>query len=406
VEQGSSVRVARLELEQTRIYRDLELDIPPAGLRVSGPNGSGKTTLFEAIELLSTTRPRRGSTDADLIRHESGVELGVPPYARIAASVMRGDVAVRLEAFIQRAERRGNSKKQLRVADRQRRASEVVGLLPTVTFAPDDLDLIVGSPAIRRRFLDVQLSQTDRRYLRTLSRYARILAQRNGLLKQAAAGEHAAANVEQFAYWDEQLVALGAYIVASRVLAMHRLASEAAACFRVLSPATGELELSYQSTIEQSASWWALLVTGATDMTDAAQRVGQVYEQQLRRGRTAELARGATLIGPHRDDVVVSVDGHDLARFGSRGQQRVAVLAIKLAEIETASAALELRPVLLLDDVLSELDADHQEALIDAARRDSGQLLISATTSALLDRHALTDLGRLELCGPGQIRDV
>jgi DNA replication and repair protein RecF len=400
-----TVRIARLELEQTRVYRDLALDFPPAGLRISGPNGAGKTTLLEAVELLSTTRPRRGSTDADLIRHDSGVELGVPPYARIAASVMRGDVTVRLEAFIQRAERRGTSKKLLRVADRPRRASDVVGLLPTVTFAPDDLDLIVGPPAIRRRFLDIQLSQTDRRYLRTLSRYARILAQRNGLLKQAAQTDLGAATAEQFAYWDEQLIALGAYIVAARVLALQRLGREAAARFSTLSPATGELAVAYRSTIEQNEGWWQALVNGTSDVTDAAQRVGQAYEQQLRRGRAAELARGATLVGPHRDDLAATVDGYDLARFGSRGQQRIAVLAIKLAEIATATAALELRPVLLLDDVLSELDGDHQDALIEAVCDGGGQVLISATSRALLDRPALADLGDVELCAPAAFRN-
>jgi DNA replication and repair protein RecF len=400
VDATHSVRLKRLELEQFRVYRDAAFDVPPRGLRIVGPNGSGKSTFLEAVELLSTTRPRRGSTDADLIAHGSGADLGVQPYARVVGVIERGDADVRLEIFAQRTERRGSTKKLIRVADRPRRAGDVVGLVPTVTFAPDDLDLVTGSPSVRRRFLDILLSQIDRRYLRYLSRYAKILAQRNGLLRQVA--QEGGTGVEQFAYWDEQIVALGAYIVAARASVVHQMAGTARQRFHALSERSGDLNVSYASTIRGTDAWWGEI--GATELgsVDAAQRVAVVYEQQLRDGRSADLARGSTLLGPHRDDLTLTIADHDLSRFGSRGQQRLAVLALKLAELDAAANQLELHPVLLLDDVLSELDAGHQQTLLEAAWQGSGQLLITSTDQALLDQHGLSELAEITLERPGQ----
>ncbi|MEX1159004.1 MAG: DNA replication/repair protein RecF [Thermomicrobiales bacterium] len=400
MESEQSIRVIRLDLEHFRVYSDASIAVPESGLRIIGPNGTGKSTLLEAIELLSTTRPRRGSTDADLIAHGSGIDLGVQPYARVAGSIKRGDVDVRLEVFIQRTERRGSTKKLLRVADRPRRAGDVVGLIPTVTFAPDDLDLVLGPPSVRRRFLDIFLSQIDRRYLRNLSRYAKIVTQRNGLLRQVA--QEGGSGIDQFAYWDEQLVALGSYIVAARAIAIGRLAHGARQRFATLSDRSGELRIAYAATIRASDSWWEDIAGKEHGSIDAAQRVAVSYEQQLRDGLTADIARGATLIGPHRDDLTIMIGGHDISRYGSRGQQRLAVLALKLAELDSASQALDLRPILLLDDVLSELDAGHQQTLLDAACQAGGQLLITSTDRALLARPELAGLGEFVLERPGQ----
>ena len=397
---AQTVHISRLELEQFRVYRDLAMDIPQRGLRIVGANGSGKSTFLEAIELLSTTRPRRGSIDADVIAHGSGEDLGVQPYARVVGLVQRGNAEVRLEIFTQRTGRGGSTKKLLRVADRPRRAGDVVGLVPTVTFAPDDLDLVLGSPSVRRRFLDILLSQIDRRYLRYLSRYAKILAQRNGLLRQVS--QEGGNGVEQFAYWDEQLVALGAYIVASRASAVYRLATGARQRFEGLSARSGDLLVEYSSTIRGSTAWWNDVGESEPGSLDASQRVAVAYEQQLRDGRSADLARGSTLVGPHRDDLAMSISNHDLAHYGSRGQQRLAVLALKLAELDTASQSLGLRPVLLLDDVLSELDESHQKSLLIAAWEHSGQLLITSTDRTLLNQHGLSQLGEVILESPGQ----
>jgi DNA replication and repair protein RecF len=402
VDEGDEVWVRRLELEHVRVYHDITIDLPRDGLRVVGRNGTGKTTLVEAIELLSTTRPRRGALDADLIAHESGEDLGVPPYARIVGEILRGDVVARVGIFLQKGERRGATKKLLRVADRPRRASDVVGIVPTVSFAPDDLDLILGSPSGRRRFLDILLSQTDRRYLRTLSRYARILSQRNGLLKRHQSEATVSVSSDEFAYWDEQLVALGAYIVATRARALKGIQESAKHRFNELSPGTGELDIRYSASVQESDGWWNGVVTAA-ESTEASQRVGVVFEHQIRRALSQDIARGATSIGPHRDDLVVTLDERPLERFGSRGQQRLAVVAMKLAEIDVATDAIGTRPVLLLDDVLSELDEQHRELLIAMLRAHRGQLIVTATERELIDCSELSQLKLMTLTEPGTL---
>lgn len=389
----TGVWVRRLELEHVRVYPHFSIEIPRSGLRIVGRNGTGKSTLIEAIELLSTTRPRRGALDADLIAYDSGVDLGVAPYARVVGDVLRGDVAAKIEVFLQMSERRGTAKKLLRVADRARRASDVVGIVPSVSFSPDDLDLVLGSPSVRRRFLDILLSQTDRRYLRTLSRYARILSQRNGLLKRHQAAEEMRVSGDEFAYWDDQLVGLGAYIVAARARAVRQLKGTASGEFARLSPRAGELEVSYCSTLRESDGWWASLAT-MSNTVEASQRVGAVFEQQLRRSLQQDISRGSTTIGPHRDDLSITLDGRPFERFGSRGQQRLAVIALKLAEIAAAELAAGVRPVLLLDDVLSELDQAHRELLLGTLCVHAGQLIVTATEQSLVD---LPDLGGLDL---------
>lgn len=394
------VVVQRLELEHFRVYESLRLDIPPSGLRIVGANGTGKSSLLEAIELISTTRPRRGANDGDLIGHTSGIDLGVSPYCRVDARVLRGDVHVAVEAFVQRREQRSGTRKVLKIADRSRRASDVVGLVPTVSFAPDDLDLVLGSPSVRRRFLDVMLSQIDRRYLDHLSRYARILTQRNSLLKDPAAG--GTATEDQFSYWDEQLVALGAYIIAARARVVATMNELATRRLHDLSPRSGLLRIRYASTLSAAGSWWEGLADTAVDLLDGAQRVGALFESQLRRSRSADLARGVTTIGPHRDDLDLTLDDRPLSRFGSRGQQRLVVLALKLAELTEAEARIGFRPVLLLDDILSELDPPHRESLL-AAVAEGGQAFITATEAELLDRPELGALESASLPEPGRL---
>lgn len=395
--------MTRLELEEFRVFRGLQLDIPPSGLRIVGRNGTGKTTLLEAIELISTTRPRRGAHDGDLIAYESGIDLGVQPYARVIADVARDDAHARVEVFVQRVERRNATKKLLRVADRPRRAGDVVGLVPTVSFTPDDLELVLGTPSTRRRFLDIFLSQVDRRYLRTLSRYAKILAQRNGLLRSTGDTDPGPLS-DQLAYWDEQLVGLGAYIIAARIRALSKLSAVAALRFGQLSPVSGALSVTYESTIQQSTTWWKRIGT-TIDIEDAAQAVGVEFERQLRNARASEQARGMTMTGPHRDDLAFALDGRVLARYGSRGQQRMAVMATKIAELDLATELLQLRPVLLLDDVLSELDPEHREALLGSVSTGGGQIFVTATEHALIDRNELAELPLAEV-QPGGILDI
>lgn len=387
-----------MTLENFRLYRQLSLDLNPDGLRIAGPNGSGKTSLLEAVLLLSTTRSRRGVQDGDLIHHESGQDLGVAPYARVTGQIERPDGHARIEMFVERDAARGATRKIVRVADRPRKAIDVVGLLPTVSFSPEDLELVVGSPSVRRRFLDVLLSQTDRQYMRHLARYTRILGHRNGLLRRT---NGSSAPQDEFEYWDEQLTGLGAYLLGARTKAVELLNVSAARSFRTLSPDAGALSIGYLPTLQQPEGWWTRLDAANRAPVDLAQWFGAALEKQLRATLKDDQLRGATQTGPHRDDLALRLDGRDLSRFGSRGQQRVAVVALKLAEIAYARQVLGVNPVLLLDDVLSELDPRHRSALVGTVRESGSQVLVSATEVALLEAGELADLPLATLSEPG-----
>lgn len=393
-----------LHLEQFRVFEFLELAIPDAGMLVVGANGTGKSSIIDAILLISTTRSRRGVQDADLIRHGSGEDLGVAPYARARGEIDRDDLQARIEIYIERPQDRPNTRKLIRVGDTPRRAVDVVGILPTVGFAPDDLDLISGSPSNRRRFLDVLMSQIDNVYLRHLSRYQRMLSHRNGLLREGGPGR---ADRGQFQYWDEQVVALGSYLIARRLQAIQLLSASAARSFAELAPQAGELGIAYRAALDRPDEWWDSIAgalgetTESAEIVPAAQRIGQGYEQALDANFYDDLARGVTQIGPHRDDFNIQLNGRDISRFGSRGQQRMAVVALKLGEIELMSTLMGVRPVFLLDDVLSELDPGHRESLLQTVQMGGSQLIVTATEPSLVESTTLSDLAKVRLNAPG-----
>lgn len=396
-------RIRRLELEQFRVFEYLLLDIPEPGVRVVGRNGTGKTSIVEAILLLSTTRSRRGVLDSDLIRHGSGEDLGVAPYARVIGHIDRGGATTTLDVYL---ERNGDStsKKLLKIGDRSRRAMDVVGMLPTVSFSPEDLELVVGSPSVRRRFLDLVLSQTDRQYMRHLSRYARIISQRNGLLKDL--GGRVRRRTQEFEYWDEQLNALGAYLIAARARAIRHISQRATSHFADLASEAGTLEVHYAPSLPQTDAWWEALESTGPELLDQAQRVGVAYESELAKAFELDVMRGTTQIGPHRDDLTLLLDGRDISRFGSRGQQRLAIVALKLAEIDFQTDELELRPIFLLDDVLSELDPHHRSALVSTVASSGSQLVVTSTDDEINQDPALSELSSIRLVEPGVVDEV
>ncbi|CAN5738630.1 DNA replication/repair protein RecF [soil metagenome] len=391
------VSLDRLRLEEFRVYRNLDLAVSRAGLRIVGPNGSGKTSIIESLLLLSTTRSRKGVLDVDLIHHQSGIELATKPYTRVRGDVSLPSSNVRLDIFIEQTE--GNTtRKLIRVGDASRRAADVVGLFPTVSFSPEDLDLVIGSPSVRRRFLDVLLSQVDREYIRHLSRYGRMISHRNSLLKSIAAGNGQRNELE---FWDDQVVALGAYLTAARTIALHELAGQATKIFGDLATFDADLEILYKSGLEQPDEWWTSVVSRGDDTRAASQRIGVVLEAALKSSMLEDIARGVTTAGPHRDDLVINLDGLPIQRFGSRGQQRLAIVALKLAEIEFISARLGVRPALLLDDVLSELDSYHRDELLRRVCDNACQMFVTATDRDLAEHESIQNLDLITLTGPG-----
>lgn len=383
------MNLSSLDLEEFRTYRTLHLDLGKSGLRLFGANASGKTSLLEAVAMLATTRSPRTSLERDAIAWGSGDDYGVAPYARCRATVdsLAGSFGIALAIEADPA-RGGKLRKDIKIDGRPLRAADAVGRLKAVLFSVEDVALISGPPLGRRRFLDLTISQLDGRYLRALSNLNRVLTQRNSLLKSFARDRvhpNDASVGAQLAFWDEELVRFGSLVFAYRLwiigalsdLLNHRFASLAGG---------RDVRLGYQPNLDGIN-----LGAGVTvpDIEAASQVVARDFTARLADARRDEVRRGITLIGPHRDDIGFSADGVDIGAFGSRGEQRLVVVALKLAEADLMHRQSGESPVLLLDDVLSELDERHRDQLVTALAALESQILVTATDRNLLAHPAL-----------------
>ena len=386
------MRIRHLHLSQYRNFSRLDLALPAGPAIVLGANAQGKSNLLEAIHLLATMRSPRVGTDSELIRWQVDPLAG-PPVGRMVADVETQVGPLRLEMVIVgrsgehpsmgEQNRAGHASKTVRVNGLARRLSEAVGQLAAVLFTAHDMDIVVGPPSLRRRYLDIAISQVDGAYLRALQRYAKVLLQRNHLLKRLQDGS---ARREELAFWDEQLVLEGSAIVAARAAAVSALGPLAAAAHADLSDGREELALLYQPHLGGG-------VDGPQAASLGRQELAAVFAQELRRWSEREVRAGATILGAHRDDLLVQLDGVSAAAFASRAQQRTIVLALRLAEARFLRQRRGDSPVLLLDDVLSELDA-HRRAAVLASVADYEQVLITATD---LDRFSPDFLARAAL---------
>ncbi|NJN15652.1 MAG: DNA replication/repair protein RecF [Oscillochloris sp.] len=382
--------VANLSLRDFRNYPRLDLQLHPGTTLFYGPNAAGKTSILEALFYLATTRSPRLSVDRDLVRWDAVGEAGVTPFARVLAEVSRRIGPARLEVMVQRrADEDGQltnaSQKLVRIDRRPARALDLVGQLRVVLFTPADLTLVDGPPSERRRYLDITLSQINPHYVRTLAQYQKLVQQRNSLLRAWRERRRPLRAVDdELAYWDQELAAAGGYILAERLQAVEELDTIAGQLFMSISGGEHPLSVSYQPSTELGAG------------RDAGSLVNQLAAG-LRALRRDELARGQTLIGPHRDDLVFSVNGINLGRYGSRGQQRSVTLALKLGEAELMRARSGDAPVLLLDDMLSELDAERRMHLLAVIRRPEQQTLLTATDLSDFGADFLGEITRMRV---------
>ncbi len=385
------MHLTELKIDQFRCHAGVRMTIPDAGVRIVGPNGSGKTSVLEAIAMLATTRSFRGAQDRDVVRWESGEDYGVTPFARIEARVASRGEQRRLGITMELADDAESiASKRFLVDDRPTSAHELVGNLMVVAFTPEDVQLVIGPPADRRRALDILISQFDRAYMRHLSAYGRVLRQRNGLLKAFARDRvraDAPAAITQLAFWDEQLVGEGAYLVARRARVVAALSKAIDRHASDLS-SRSRFGVTYQSRVRVDPD---LLATEPTLEIGVA-RAAAAFHADLEAHREDEFRRGMSLTGPHRDDLVFSIDDRSLARFGSRGQQRLGVLALKLAEADVIAEESGDTPVFLLDDVLSELDTAHRRLLLDELTARHAQVVLTSAEDDALDHPSLDAL--------------
>ena len=348
------VRVRHVSLADVRNYAHLEVTLEPGNNAFVGPNGQGKTNLVEAVAYLSTLGSHRVATDAPLVRH--GAERAV-----IRADVVREDRSLVLEIEITagRANRARINKAPVQ------RTREILGILRTVVFAPEDLALVKGDPGERRRFLDDLLVQRQPRLAGTRSDYDRVLKQRNTLLKSAGAARRASAEeVERtLEVWDEQLAALGAEIIEARRDLTSALVPLAAGAYAELVPGGATVSIAYRSVVDD------------VDAID----VKQGLLAEMARRRKEELDRGITLVGPHRDDLDMVLGDAPVKGYASHGESWSAALALRLAAYDLLTAESG-APVLVLDDVFAELDARRRAHLAERVA-DAPQVLITAAVA-------------------------
>ncbi|HYM15894.1 MAG TPA: DNA replication/repair protein RecF [Dehalococcoidia bacterium] len=361
------MHLRRLTLASFRNYSRLELDLGPGLVLLLGPNAQGKTNLLEAVCLLATARSDRAETDADFIAWS--VRADPQPVARVVGAAARARADVTVEVIVAgRPGAHGNlvASKRLKLNGVPRRASDVVGAITAVLFTTDDMDLVRGAPSGRRRYLDVMLSQADHGYLRALQRYTRVVAQRNALLKRL---QDRNARTDELSYWDEELARDGATLLTARAAAVADLARHARAAHARLGGESEHFAVAYAPRFSDAWHPERLASASAADVAPA-------LLDRLQATHARDIAAGVTLTGPHRDDLAMTLGGEPAAAFASRGQQRTAALALRLAEAALLYARSGERPILLLDDVLSELDADRRASVL--ATLDADQVWITS----------------------------
>jgi DNA replication and repair protein RecF len=355
---GSPGSVRSISIRDLRSYATLEAEFGPGPQLIVGPNAAGKTTLLEAIVLLAWGRSHRTSSDGELVRWGSDL-------ARIEGRA--GDETVEV-ALVRPTGGGGGARKRIRVNGVARRAAGLVGLLRTVVFAPEEMLLVVGSPGLRRAAIDQLATQRSAAYARDLATYTRTLQQRNSLLR---AIREERAGRDELRFWDGSFLDAGGALVAARLALLDDLAGPLARAHAEIAPdeaGAARLTISY--------------ATNAPALPGESPR--DALERRLQETADKEIWNGSTLVGPHRDDVVFGLDGRDLASFASRGQQRTAILAFKLAELDLLTEQDGRPPLLLLDDVFSELDPDRRAHLVRRIA-ELPQAFVTTTTLDDLD---------------------
>ncbi|HBB76937.1 MAG: hypothetical protein A2186_03420 [Candidatus Levybacteria bacterium RIFOXYA1_FULL_41_10] len=343
-----------LSLQSFRSYKKSDFDFDGKTTLIVGVNTSGKTNLIEAIFLLSRGKSFRTDKDPQMIQYEKDLARlrGKTDEESLEVVLTTGDIQGKRTPF-----------KKFMVNGVSKRRLDFTGFLPTVLFSPEDLELIIGSPSLRRRFLNDVLEQSDRDYRLALISFEKGIRQRNALLDRAK--DTGRRNEEQFEYWDRIVIDNGAVLTQKRQEYIEYLNKEPKEIL--------DFEIEYDKSV--------------------------ISEERLYQYRDAELGAGVTLVGPHRDDFIVylknSKDRHDIKHFGSRGQQRLAILQLKLLELLYLEKVLDRKPTLLLDDVFSELDTGHIDLILGIKNFD--QAIITTTHEEFVGKKFLKDMSVIKL---------
>lgn len=322
------MNIRSIELKNFRNYENLEISFDEGTNILFGDNAQGKTNILEAAYMSGTTKSHKGSRDREMIRF--GEE-----EAHLKTVVVRGGREYQIDMHLKKNRTKGIAIDKIPI----KKASELFGILNIVFFSPEDLNIIKNGPAERRRFLDSELCQLDRIYLADLTNYNKILAQRNKLLKDMI---YRPSLSDTLPVWDMQLIETGKKIIRRRKQFVDELREIVSDIHYRISGGKEELFLKYEPNIDDI-----------------------FFEDELSRAKEKDKKLCQTSVGPHRDDLLFSIGDVDIRKYGSQGQQRTSALSLKLSEIELVRKSISDTPVLLLDDVLSELDSSRQNYLLN-----------------------------------------
>ncbi len=368
-----------LHLRQFRNYQDQKVKFDAAKTILVGDNAQGKSNLLESVELLSTLKSHRANRDRDLI-------LDGKPAGQIQASLERqlGNIDLTLTL-------RSQGRRTVAVnGETLRRHLDFLSILNVVQFSSLDLDLVRGGPEVRRHWLDRLLVQLEPVYAHILQQYNQVLRQRNALLKKIRQQKIAAESlgslysipVQELALWDAQLTTTGARVIRRRQRVLQRLAPLASEWHRAISGSKEVLQMEYLANVTVDSK--ELIIQ------DSLEGVRQTFLEKIKARAIAEQYQGTTVVGPHRDDVTFTINDTPARQYGSQGQQRTLVLALKLAELQLIEQVVNEPPLLLLDDVLAELDLHRQNQLLEAIT-NRFQTLITTTHLGCFDGQWLQD---------------
>lgn len=354
--------LTRLVAHDFRNFALLDVTVPARGLVIVGENGHGKTNLLEAAAYLSLLRSMRSARDGDMIRFGA-------PALHVRAELTPPAVARSVSVGYERSTRR---KKATLDGVEQPRLTAALGALPSVGFSPADVALVAGSPSERRRYLDVALALSSRAYLLALQQYRAALLRRNTILRQAqreGGGARSSGFAEQVCVWEPALAEQGAVVAAMRQQFVRGHVDR----FSQLSAAIGErLSVTMRYTVTSAGAGVRTgEEAGGSSLTSLAAGYRDHFTRALAQQRPQEMRRGMTLVGPHRDELALLLDGRELRTFGSAGQQRSAAIALRLLELATLRDAIGGTPLLLLDDPFAELDLGRAKRVL-ALLEDAG----------------------------------
>ncbi|MDQ0233191.1 DNA replication and repair protein RecF [Metabacillus malikii] len=350
-------------LKNYRNYEELSIQFENKVNVILGENAQGKTNVMESIYVLAMAKSHRTSNDKELIRWDK-------EYAKIEGSIKKHNRSTSLQLVIAKK----GKKAKLNFIE-QERLSQYIGAMNVIMFAPEDLNLVKGSPQVRRRFIDMEIGQVSAVYLHDLSRYQKIMQQRNHYLKMLQMKKQS--DKTMLDVLTAQLSEAAAKIIHRRLHFIEELQKWAKPIHSGISRGLETLSIKYKPSVDVSEDH---------DLT----KMIEVYEEKFANIKDKEIERGTTLAGPHRDDLLFYVNNHDVQTYGSQGQQRTTALSLKLAEIDLIHSEIGEYPILLLDDVLSELDDYRQSHLLNTIQ-GKVQTFVTTTSVEGIDHQTLKE---------------